>query len=659
MKNYLPWILLLFLVIFIFRAWFMPGLITGGDFWPNFKSMYPDRSLTLYAWDPVQGNGFGTNYIPLLWVYANVGFVTTVFGLWLHLPWSIVERIGYLFPFLILSTTSSYILFRKLFPKSKFAVLAPAIYVLNTYILMIVGGGQILGIGMAYALFPYVVYFFLKVTDRPNLRNSLFMGVILAAQTLFDIRIAYISFFALLFLLLYAKRDSLFKVILFGSVIPIIIVLFLHAFWVFPFLIAPRNPIKELGDIYSTTGAVKFFSFATLENSISLLHPNWPSNLFGKVEFMKPEFLLVPVLAFSSLLSAAKKKDKKSRMIIIFSLIALFGAFMAKGSQDPFGGVYLFLFEHFPGMQMFRDPTKFYVLVALSFSILIPYSIESIFLLVRKRYYSLSIFVPVLILIYFAVLIRQAFIPGLPGLFKTTSIPPEYIKLEKLLSEKGQFYRTLWIPTTSRFSYYSPERPIVSAYGLFLTQDYNKLSASLSARTSEKLLEDFSVKYVVVPLDSRGEIYLKDRKYSKQIYEKMLSNVANIPFLKQIKGYGGIGVFKTTSYKGLFWSVNPDIVISYTYLDPVSYNVSIENAKAGDRIIFSQHYDKGWQAEGQGESLISENYNKLNSFVLKREGNNKLQVRYLPQRFVYVGIWISVVSGITLIILYIFKRKVK
>src|SRR6185503_16152979 len=51
------------------------------------------------------------------------------------------------------------------------------------------------------------------------------------------------------------------------------------------------------------------------------------------------------------------------------------GAFLAKGANDPFGGVYIWMFEHIPGFIMFRDPTKWYVLIAFAYAVLIPFSI--------------------------------------------------------------------------------------------------------------------------------------------------------------------------------------------------------------------------------------------------------------------------------------------
>jgi hypothetical protein len=72
----------------------------------------------------------------------------------------------------------------------------------------------------------------------------------------------------------------------------------LNSFWIVPNILSYTNAYHAtVGDI-----SLSFFSVAALSNSISLLHPNWPENLFGKVYFLQPEFLVLPMVAFSSLL---------------------------------------------------------------------------------------------------------------------------------------------------------------------------------------------------------------------------------------------------------------------------------------------------------------------------------------------------------------------
>lgn len=658
--KYLPYILFLLALFLVYKAWFFPGLITAGDFWPSFTSMYHERTILLYAWDPVFGNGYGANTIPFLWIYTNIGLFTTVFGIWLNMSWSTLERVGYLYPFLVLSVFSSTILYKYIFPKSTFFLLAPAIYTLNTYILMVIAGGQIIGIGMAYAILPLIVYFFLKALNNSTVPSALFLGCIIAAQAVFDIRVTYITYVLLGMLFLFIEKKSFIKAFLFSLAIPSLVVIFLHAYWVLPLLIQPRNPISELGDIYSTSEAVNFFSFATLENSISLLHPNWPTNLFGKVEFMKPEFLVLPIIAFLSIIFAVRKKTHENKLIIAFAFVALIAAFLAKGSKPPFGELYVFLFEYFPGMQMFRDPTKFYILVALCFTILIPFSVESLANFFKEKSKIFSFFFVSTIIVLFAFLIRHAFYPGLPGLFRATQIPDEYKKLEEMLIADKSFGRTLWIPTNQRFSYYSINHPVIPGYNLFNTQDIGKLSEILNKPGIEKMLEESSIKYVIVPYDSEREIYLKDRAYSEGLYKKTLENVSSSPYFKRIPEYEKIGVFESVlDPKELFWTDDQNVKIEYKTYNNSRYVVDVLSAREGDNLIFAQAYNAGWVAFVGGEAIKSEKYDRFNSFEFPKDGDYSIEVYYSPQTLLFYSSFLSIGTLIVIIGYLLYVKFVK
>ena len=158
--------------------------------------------------------------------------------------------------------------------------------------------------------------------------------------------------------------------------ISVLIAVLVHSFWVLPVALGGSSA-AALGEEFTNPGMLKFLSVADFSHAISLLHPNWPENLFGKVYFMQPEFLVLPVIAFASLLFI-KPTTKNKQLITYFSLLALIGAFLAKGVQEPGGAVFQWMFAHIPGFVMFRDPTKFYVYIALGYSILIPFTLERI-----------------------------------------------------------------------------------------------------------------------------------------------------------------------------------------------------------------------------------------------------------------------------------------
>ncbi len=643
-KKIITFLLLLLSVLLVYREWFFGGLITAGDFWPYFQSMYELRSTMPFAWDPNGGGGMGANSIPFLWIHMNFGIGIDIFGKLLGLNWPIVERLYYLIPLLSLLLGSPYLLFKKLFPDSKFSIFATVIYGFNTYILMVIGGGQLHGVGMAYALVPLIIWALLRTSFTK--RSICILSILFSALLLFDIRIFYLSLFLAVGVVI-VLRNKLGKSIPYLILVPLAVTLLIHAFWILPLIIYPHNPIENLGSSYGSLDAVRFFSFAQLENSIALLHPNWYENVFGKVGFMKPEFLIIPIIAFASILLIGKEKKHK-KIILLFSSIGLIGAFLAKGANEPFGEVYLFMFERFPGFQMFRDPTKFYVLTALSYSILIPYTLESIYIKLRKIKKIFSTGFLVFSGLLFIILLWPAISGQLGGTFKTVNIPNDYVKLENFLRQGKSFYRTLWVPDIQRFAYFTNNRPAVS---------YDRYKPKLSAENLRRL----SIKYVIVPYDVNGEIFVTDRKFDNVKYLKTIEIIEKVDGLFEIDRFGKVKVYEVPDPQPHFWSEKKGLIGNVEVKNPTHYRVDILDAEAGDELVFAESFDAFWFARKTetldrkidlSTSLPSNPHQlKLNSFTLREAGNYTLDVFYLKQKYVEVGGMISMGTLITVLVI--------
>lgn len=379
------------LILLIFREWFSGGLLSSGDWHFLFvKSLIPWKS-GIWAWDTTYGNGFGSSDVFLL--PLNSYFLASSKFLLFFLPWNLVERIIFFWPYILLSFFSSYY-FAQIFQKHSAMthLVTFLLFSANTYALMLVGGGQ-MGVALAYSLSPLVLAMFAKIIlEKDSVLNASVIGagIILALQVALDIRIVYVTSYAIVFFCFFLLKDILKKKSVLKLLIVISITVLLNAFWLLPLAIVHQNPLQQMGAIYTSRGAVGFFSFAKFEDTFGLLHPNWPENVFGKVGFMRPEFLLLPILAYSSLLFFKKKNTteerKESQIILFFAFIGLIGVFLAKGANDPFGGIYLWMFDHVPGFIMFRDPTKWYLLIVFSYMVLIPFTITSIYQLLKKGF---------------------------------------------------------------------------------------------------------------------------------------------------------------------------------------------------------------------------------------------------------------------------------
>ncbi len=456
------------LISVVFRLWFISPFSTtfsSGD-WPY-----------LFA-EQIKEFSF-TPEIRFLWLAPYYQVFTKFFVETLGLHWHLVERLLWFWPWIFISFFSAWKLTR--------SPLGGLIYTTNTYALMLVGGGQ-MGVAFGYALAPLV------------LTNVFFLPL----QVMFDPRIA------LLTLVVAARKNPK------QLVVPVLITILLHTYWLIPLM---KNPLVLSTQIAeATSGAVKYLSFASFSNGLSLTHPNWPENIFGKVYFMRPEFLVIPLIAFGVLL--LKNINTK---VIYFAFLALFGAFLAKGTNEPFGGVYLWLFEHVPGFNMFRDATKFYFFVSLGYAFLIPYTIRAVSGRLTK--WKVRNLPSLLFLIFWGFTLREAFMGKLTGTFQPIKVPVEYVRLKDLLINQPEYFQTAWYPKVSRFVYTSSLHP-----------------AKETALLEKQALD--GTRYVIVPLDVRGELFVTDRMYDEEKHQQAIKEAEQMPWLRRMSDFTELAVFE-------------------------------------------------------------------------------------------------------------------
>lgn len=706
-RQYLMIFAYIVIIIWTFKSWFMYASLSSGDWDYQYRASLQNFSLLPYSWDTLSQNGLGGNVVyllPLLLYYhATIFLLFNIF----QASWVLIERIAWYWPYLILSFFSMFFLSRKIFRNMLANCLAGFIFLSNTYILMIVGGGQ-MGYAIGYSLAPFVLERFIttdnlfdnaenikyQISNSKNaikklklLNVSIINGLVLSLLLLFDIRVTYITVIAVIVYfviqLITAKfNPRLLIEIVTSLAISGLVTVFLHAFWLLPLVVTKQNPVQEVGAAYTSIGSVKFFSFAAFENTLGLLHPNWPENIFGKVGFMKPEFLVLPLLAFGSLLFIKKSNSKNqiakiqikiqkfnnnetieqwnNKAILYFALLALTGAFLAKGVNEPFGKVYLWLFQHVPGFVMFRDPTKWYVLIALAYSVLIPFSLYKIsnfqFQIFKfkskKESYSFLFILYSLFFIFWLFLIRQSILRQLNGTFATHSVPQEYTRLERMLSSDPRFYRTLWVPTKQRYGFSSPIHPTISAENFFQTSNANTILKKLQNRTTINILRNASIRYIIVPDDSEKEIYLKDRTYNESLHTLFINGLQNNRFITFYTAVGNIKLYSLSQNKDLFWLSSTQGAVSYQKMDQGTFSVAVDNGKLGEKVVFSESYDPQWKAEiSNMYPIISSKYELFNSFILPKNGNYTMTVYYQPQQWVNIGLLVSGISFCIVIIL--------
>jgi hypothetical protein len=663
-------VLIIATIFFVYRSWFVFLPLSTGD-WPYLFPQAIYEVVPSSSWSGLFTFELGETTVPRLWfsIYAS-----SLVKIALLIPWPIFERIIWFFPYVLLSFLSSYLLSKKIINDGTVSFIAPVVYSLNTYILMVVAGGQV-GVMMAYAFLPLVFYSFLGLIESITIKKSLVFSLALAFLVVLDLRVGYIFltgsliFYALNIIML---KKHLIRSFFYIYIIPGFIVLLFHAFWVLPVIISGRNPVNDVPTIYVSAASLDFFSFAKLEDSISLLHPNWSDNVFGKVDFLRSEFLVIPVIAYLGLFWVSQEKKVVRITILAFALLSFVGTFLAKGTNDPFGEIYRTAFNAIPGFIMFRDPTKWYMFIAVAYCVLIPYSIYKLGKLTNKLFKIKhgTALIAILFLLFWSFAIRDAVFQNLRGTFSPKVVPLEYQQLAHNLSNDHTFYRTLWVPYLPTFAYVSEIHPGIAGVPFFEATSTASLTKILENNNSHKILQEAGIKYVVVPHDTDKKLFLTEREYDEEEYVKTLKAVKNVSYLKESETFGKTVLFEVPGYRDHFWTLSDTLGLAYKYIDPTRYEVKITNAKQAETVVFSENYDPQWLARVV-EQNVSENTNRekviqsapygnrLNSFVLTQDGDYTLDVYYKPQDWVNMGL---VMSGLALLIVisvlvYVYRKE--
>ncbi|MDO8660239.1 MAG: hypothetical protein Q7K54_06650, partial [Candidatus Parcubacteria bacterium] len=265
-------------IFFTFRNWFLTPQIIGGD-WPYFfEETFKNYSFYFSSWNPFDGNGFGgmSPFYSLGIFHGFTVFLSQTF----YISWAFIYKFSWFGLFLGLSIFSSIYLLRLVLPKITFwqQIFAAMIFTTNTYVLMMVSGGQ-MGVALAYSLAPLVLARFIKIIHNSSfpsilssgpkdiIHDSVIAGLVLALQVMFDPRIVYltmlaVSIYCVSCIRYYVSKRNILNTlysIFYTLVIPIGITILLHAVWILPFLFLRSSSIPE--GITSVEG-FRFFSFA-------------------------------------------------------------------------------------------------------------------------------------------------------------------------------------------------------------------------------------------------------------------------------------------------------------------------------------------------------------------------------------------------------------
>ena len=636
------------LLLPVFVRWGISGTLSSGDWGYRFVELSSSMNPWVVSWSTYFGNGLGGGKM-ILAPLDTWYIITARIASNLSLPWEFTERIVWFIPLVIVAMFSSIRLTQSIV-RARFSFLG-ILYVINTHFIMVLSGGQ-MGVVWAIAIAPLVIHISMHLVDLLHrestklVHTTCLVGVIGAIQLMFDARIFYVtvmvivSYIVFVFLNKGVKKVVYIRLMLVGISAGLIII-GLHAYWILP-LIIYRTPIDTLlSSVYLSSDALRFFSFADQSHTMSLLHPNWPENIFGKMSFLRPEFLVFPILAFSSLLFLGKEDREKKIKILFFAFMGLIGAFLAKGVNQPFGSLYEWMFVHVPGFVMFRDPTKFYVLISISYTVLIAYTLErsndavmraikhkKLFIYLRTGFFAL-----LLSLLLFA--FRDFYTGRIRGTLVPGKVPNEYVLLKDFLREDNGFARVLWVPTRSRYGYYDDNKRAISLETLSIAST-SAFIPWITEEGNDKQLARYGVKYIVVPSDVEHELFVKDGKPDNNARQSIINAIDETRRYERYDRIDGISIWRTSiSFGHAFFVDQPNQSISVSMISPAEYSLVIPERDSDSSIIFSETYNPYWMLSVQDIELKPKRTpDGLQEYTIPKGVHGVATVRYVPQSVV-------------------------
>lgn len=566
MKGRLSIFLLALILALVYWQWFLPGPRVATDFSSISDSLLKSLVGFPWVWMEKPSEGLGEYTIFTLWSYP-FNFLSGVLAN-LGLGFVIQERIIFLIPFLLIGVWSFWKLCGRLIVSSYAKLISTLFYLVNTYILLLIDGGQF-NVALAYSFFP-ISFLAVEQSVKGGLRSRILAGLAASILGFFDIRFIYVLFllsslrflYQLLFLTFQEWPVDFLRWIKSALVIATVMI-GLNAYWLWPYI---KVPLSEAA--YASLTKASFVSFTNLGHGILLLQPHWYKNIFGNITPLRWEFILIPILVF-----LAPILKRRNREVGFWMLVALISIFLVKGASEPLGKVYPWLFHNLPGFSLFRDPSKFFFLVALSYSVLMAVSLDVIIKRLAHSPKIKSSFIS-LVIFYLIFLVRPVWLGQMTGTFSQPPFEKEYSQLAQILAQDQKFSRVFWIPTISPLSHLTLEHPSVEASRLVQRRPfaigtkgaYETFNFLREAPFMGEIFDVSGIGYVVYPyLDERRDNLHPDNiKY----YYTFSNQLSNLPWLSKLEE-SRVPIWKVREHQNRFfmtpnvwWVVGSDSLYS-------------------------------------------------------------------------------------------------
>jgi hypothetical protein len=577
-RRYYAEIFLLLLIFIAYFPWLYPsGYLVAGDWTFHYTYLLKGFLSIPKIWESYNNTG-GVDVLPsfdaIKILYGAMSYLTT---------YAVSERILYFWPTLFFSYYGVLKLGKRLFNDDKLALLSfGVLYLFNTFILA--AQTSFITYAVVYALAPFVVYVFLNLFEKPTLKKAIQLSLLLLLCTIYEPRgvvaLSYLLFILLILCTIFIKFSLKAISLFIGSYF---ILLILNIYWVLAGL-------TGAGPSSVTTTQDLFAAYTTVTDALLLHSYAWQGNIFSKFTLVpfrqinsSSYFTIVTFILFYPYLFLKKMALNLQKALIISGLVGIIGIFLLKQQNDPLGYIYQFAFKNIPSFALFRESNKFIVFII---AISITYGFSSSFILSRIKWRSFR-YIFIFIVIFVPLINLKPVITHQIGtLFIEKHIPQPYFSINNILEKDPSYYRTLWVPDTTNWSFGTNDHPSLGESSLmdselpdlYQPEDTtvpDNLIDFLEQSNTHDLINSLDVKYIIVPpIDSpQADNIYRDYGGSRVNFIQALNSIT---WLKKVNiNDSGINVYENNGYRPyISSSVNLNVIPSqssisniYTFAD--------------------------------------------------------------------------------------------
>jgi len=624
----------------------------------------------------------GFDFVPSFYPFNFVAAVIASLGGGTNL----IQRVIFFWPIVIFGTLTSYLLAYSLTKHKLGSFIATLVFNFNTF--FIISSSGHITLSVAYTIFPLILYLYHRFINSGKSFYIPLISLVLFACSFWEFRAFYVVTIVISIMYSFELLNNSPRIKGWRNLVrffsPVLLVLVFNMYWLLPIITDTQK------EVLSVVAGRSLFKGGTenanmLVSAFTLFHLMWSSGKIipFSVNEVPMHFFIVPLVAFSVLIFYRKKPT-----IIFYASLALLGLMLGKFFFPPFPSLYEWIFRHVPGFGAFREPSKFTVIIYLSYSVLIAFFVKFVYEKVKApfvRNVIISILAAVFLSNAIPIITTQA-----GALFTPRNMPDDYTKLNKFIDEQPDFFRTLWIPRDSRWGIYTNTHPKINAVSLIeskyldqgmvgsISELIKKTNETFMTSKSDVLLDALSIKYVVIPLqDIENDDDFYQDYGSREYYTGKIKN--NTSLIRKDLGLKDVLVYENLNYKEHIYSDNENLELKTEALKPYHYVITFNKPKKETTIYFSESYHPGWKLTPHRsialtDAVLDNNYFlqnishmktqfSTNSYIIDPadfiEDKIVLSLYFTPQIYSIYGSYVSLISlgGTILAAVYLFVKK--